>query len=177
MNDFNPEVRIRRALPEDVPAISELIQTAMRQYAQISGIPTPLDSQKETHADILRHVLEDIVLVAEAHGQLAGTVRLTIQPDGTAYFSRFAVSARRRQSGIGKKLIALSEALLLDAGATEILLHTAVQNKALVGLYTSKGFELVEVKTDRGYERGLFRKQLVREPENGPGELAGSGPA
>jgi len=62
MNDFNPEVRIRRAVPEDVPAIAELIQTAMRQYAQISGIPTPLDSQKETQADVLRHVLEDVVL-------------------------------------------------------------------------------------------------------------------
>lgn len=171
----NPDVRIRRALPVDVPELTELIRSAMAQYARASGIPTLLDSQKETEADVLRHVLEDTVLIAESHGHLAGTVRLTVMPDRTAYFSRFAVSTRRQQSGIGKKLITVAEELLREQGATEILLHTAVQNKPLVGIYTGKGFELVEVATDRGYERGLFRKRLVRGSDSGPVESGDCG--
>jgi N-acetylglutamate synthase-like GNAT family acetyltransferase len=158
-----PDLRIRRAEPADVPALHDLIQSAMAQYALRSGIPTLLDSQKETQADVLQHVVEDIVLVAESHGHLTGTARLTIQADRTAYFSRFAVSLQRQQSGIGKRLFAAAEAHLLNAGVTTVLLHTAINNKSLVSLYTARGFELISVANDRGYARGTFRKILVRE--------------
>ena len=162
------EVHIRQAVPEDVPALMGLILTAMTQYAHHSGITTLLDSQKETAADVLLHVVEDMVLVAESRGHLAGTVRLTIQPDGTAYFSRFAVYAQRQQSGIGKHLFEAAEIYLRQAGVTEILLHTAINNKPLVGLYTARGFELVSVSHDRGYARGTFRKMMVKDPAAAP---------
>lgn len=160
---MTPDLRIRRAEPADVPELHDLIQSAMAQYAQRSGIPTLLDSQKETQADVLLHVVEDIVLVAESHGHLTGTARLTIQPDRTAYFSRFAVSLHRQQSGIGKRLFAAAETYLRNAGVKMILLHTAINNKSLVNLYTASGFELISVANDRGYARGTFRKILVKE--------------
>ena len=175
MSDINPDVRIRKAIPKDAPALIELIQASMRQYAQDSGIPTLLDALMETPADMLAHIESDTVLIAESHGQVVGTVRLSIRPDHTAYFSRFAVVTRKRQSGIGKKLIALAEALMTEAGATEIRLHTAVQNKPLVNLYSGKGFELIETSTDRGYERGLFRKRLFTDSKSERPESADSG--
>lgn len=160
------EIRIRRAKPADVSELAILLQTAMAHYAQVSGIPTVLDSQRETEADIRRHIEEDMVLVAESPGGIVGTARLTLRPDGTAYFSRFAVAHGRRQSGIGKRLLLVAVDLLREAGATEILLHTAIANHPLVGLYTSQGFELVSVAHDRGYARGLFCKKLTNQADD-----------
>lgn len=157
------ELRIRKAGLADIPELASLLQTAMAHYAQVSGIPTMLDSQRETEADIRRHIEEDTVLVAESHGCIAGTCRLTLQTDGSAYFSRFAVAHTRRKSGIGKQLLLVACELLQQAGAREICLHTAIANQPLVGLYTSQGFELVSVSHDRGYARGLFRKVLVAD--------------
>ncbi len=175
MSELNPDVRIREAVAEDAPVLLELIRSSFRQYAEDSGIRSPLDAMQETEADMLAHIETDLVLIAESHGQLVGTVRLTIQPDKTAYFGRFAVVTRRRQSGIGKKLISLAEELMAERGATWLFLHTAVQNKALVKLYEGKGFELIEVSTDRGYERGLFRKRLRADSGTGQPGSADSG--
>lgn len=154
------EIRIRKANEGDIPELVDLIKTAMAHYAQISGIPTVLDSQRETEVDVRRHIEEDTVLVAEGHGCIVGTARLSLNADGTAYFSRFAVAHGRRQSGIGKMLLMVAADLLRDMGAREVLLHTAIANQALVGLYCRQGFELVSVAHDRGYARGLFRKKL-----------------
>lgn len=163
---MNSSVRIRKATEADAPAIASLLRTSMAQYAEVSGIPTMLDAQRETEADILHHIQQDLVLVAETPGSIDGTVRLRLENDKKAYFSRFAVAPNRRKTGIGKHLLMVAVDLLSEAGADEILLHTAISNQPLVALYTSQGFELVSVSHDRGYARGLFRK-VLRPAESG----------
>ncbi len=164
------QVRIRKATAEDAPAITALLRTSMAQYAEASGIPTLLDAQRESEADVRCHIEDDLVLVAETPESIDGTVRLHLEPDGTAYFSRFAVAPGRRKTGIGKYLLLVAVELLVEAGATEMLLHTAIANQPLVTLYTNQGFELIDVSYDRGYARGLFRKVLKPKGVDKPPE-------
>ena len=155
------DICIRQAAAADGPELLELIRIAMAVYARNSGISTLLDSQKETLTELLDHIRTDHVLVAMHRGRLVGTVRLILCGNGEAYFSRFAVLPALQQSGVGKLLYQAAEDWLRQNGVQTIKLHTALTNLPLVAFYRSRGFELLETKTARGYPRGLFLKKLT----------------
>ncbi|HBP38652.1 MAG TPA: hypothetical protein DD640_07920 [Clostridiales bacterium] len=154
------DICIRQATSADGPELLELIRIAMAVYARNSEISTLLDSQKETLDELLDHMRSDHVLVAEHRGRLVGTVRLILRGNGEAYFSRFAVLPALQQSGVGKLLYQAAEDWLRLNGVQTIKLHTALTNMPLVAFYRSRGFELQETKTARGYPRGLFVKKF-----------------
>ena len=155
------ELHIRQATDADAPELLELIRIAMAVYARNSGIGTLLESQLETLDELLAHLRADHVLVAERRGRLIGTVRLIHGEDDTAYFSRFAVLPSLHLSGVGKRLYLTAESWLRSQGVHYVRLHTALSNEPLVAFYKSRGFQLIETKTTRGYPRGLFQKELV----------------
>lgn len=154
------DIQVRPATLADAAELLRLIQWAMQLYASQSGITSPLDAQQEGLADMQRHIRQHHVLVAEHKDHLIGTVRLIRQPDGRAYFSRFAVHPHLQKSGVGRLLFQTAEAWLRQQGFREVELHTALTNPALVSFYESRGFELVETDHSRGYPRGRFRKRL-----------------
>ena len=155
------EIIIRQATPDDGPELLALIRIAMAVYARNSGISSLLDAQRETLDELLGHIRTDYVLVAEHRGKLAGTVRLNVGSDHAAYFSRFAVMPALQQTGVGKMLYQEAEAYLRDRQVHSICLHTALTNQPLVAFYQARGFVLTETRTDRGYPRGLFVKNLA----------------
>jgi len=154
------DIHVRQAEPADAPELLALIRVAMSVYVRNSGINSELESQRETLDDLMRHLRDDHVLVAEHRGHLIGTVRLIRESDKTAYFSRFAVLPNLQQTGVGRLLYQEAEAWLRVQGYQIIRLHTALTNQPLVHFYQARGFRLVETTTGRGYPRGLFEKQL-----------------
>ncbi len=154
------DIHIRQAVLADGPELLSLIRTAMADYAKKSGIDAPLESQTETLAELLVHLQSDFVLVAEHRGRLIGTVRLVHGEDDSAYFSRFAVLPALHQTGVGKLLYQAAEVWLKSRGVRTIILHTALSNLPLVAFYQSRGFQLIEKSTARGYPRGTFQKVL-----------------
>jgi ribosomal protein S18 acetylase RimI-like enzyme len=166
-------VRVRRAVPEDAPALHALIREAMRLYAEASGIPGPLESLLETEDDVRRHIREDEVLVAEyAHGaadgaddplagaEVVGTLRLS--PAGsarTAYLSRFAVAPDLQRIGVGGALMHAVDLRAAERGWRRVRLHTALTNVPLVRFYRARGFRVVDEEDSRGYPRGRLEKR------------------
>jgi ribosomal protein S18 acetylase RimI-like enzyme len=157
---MHADIRIREATVADSAELLSLVQWAMRVYADLSGIASPLDAMRETLTDMQWHIRQDHVLVAEHKGHLVGTVRLIRKPDGTAYFSRFAVHPNLQRSGVGGLLYAAAERWLIQQGIRQVELHTALANDILVSFYRNRGFELVATDHSRGYARGTFRKIL-----------------
>ena len=155
-------IRIRKAAAEDAADMLSLIRQAMDVYVAQSGIKTPLDSQRETAEDLVRHIETDQVLVAVLHGQLAGTVRLVRLDSLTAYFCRFAVLPAYQRSGVGQMLCQAAENWLADQGFEKIILHTAMSNAPLVSFYQQRGYEWLETSEERGYPRGTFCKILPK---------------
>lgn len=157
---MHAEIAIRPAVLADCTELVHLIQLAMRDYAEKSGITSPLDALAETEQDMADQIEHQTVLVAEHKGHLIGTVRLVRISADHAYFSRFAVHPHLQQTGVGRLIYQAAESCLISAGYRQVDLHTALTNISLVNFYQSRGFQLIQTDHSRGYPRGLFRKAL-----------------
>ena len=153
-------VHIDRAVPEDAVSIRLVIRAAMVKYLKDSHIAGTLDSMQENVEDLLRYIRQDAVFVARFGGNIVGTVRISVESEGHAYLSRFAVLPGSQSLGIGSKLFSAATAYMKDEGIRYVRLHTALTNHPLVKFYEKKGFRLMEQSSDRGYPRGLFVKEM-----------------
>jgi ribosomal protein S18 acetylase RimI-like enzyme len=157
-------VRVRAAVAEDAPALHALIREAMRLYAEASDIPGTLESLMESVADVLRHVREDDVLVAEYGHEgaysLVGTLRLSTadEPD-VAYLSRFAVDPDVQRIGVGGALMHAVDAYATARGLRTVRLHTALANVPLIRFYRARGFAVMDAEVSRGYPRARLEKR------------------
>ena len=100
------------------------------------------------------------VLVAEARHQLVGLAELSIRPhaegcltDRVGYLEGWYVDSRYRGSGIGRSLLAASEAWARDQGCKELASDTTPDNEDSRKAHLACGFE------DVGLIR-CFRKTL-----------------
>ena len=157
-------VRVRAAIAEDAPALHALIRDAMKLYAEASGIPGPLESLRETVEDVLRHIREDEVLVAEYGHEgavsLVGTLRLSAADEpGTAYLSRFAVDPDVQRIGVGGALMHAVDGYALERCLRAVRLHTALSNVPLIRFYRARGFVVLGSEESRGYPRARLEKR------------------
>lgn len=170
---------VRRADESDAQAILHIVSASMKSYSRISHIPDKaLDASVETLADTKRIIGAYHVYVAEdGTGAIAGTFRL-IFPNNEAYstyvydlpgaltevpivyFSRFAVASAMQNKGVGNLLLLSAEKEARMQGAKYLLLHTALSHSELVAFYQKRGFTLLCQNNLRGYERGLFGKEI-----------------
>ena len=156
-------VHIERAIPEDATGMRLVIRAAMEKYGRDSGIPGRLDAMEESVDDLLRFIAQDTVFVARVGSNIVGTVRISIEPDGLAYLSRFTVLPGKQSLGIGSRLFTAAEAHMKEMQIRQVRLHTALTNQALVRFYEARGFRLSSRSDTRGYPRGLFIKEFLSE--------------
>ena len=162
-------VRVRAAVAEDAPALHALIRDAMRLYAEASGIPGTLESLTESVADVLRHVREDDVLVAEYGHEgaysLVGTLRLSAADEaGVAYLSRFSVDPDVQRIGVGGALMHAVDVYALEHHLRTVRLHTALSNDPLIRFYRARGFVVLGSEDSRGYPRARLEKRFGKPP-------------
>jgi ribosomal protein S18 acetylase RimI-like enzyme len=148
--------RIRAATAADVPAIADVVDQAYRHYiARIGRPPGPMLD------DYAARVLEGVVWVLEEGSVIAGIIVLLPATD-YLLLDNIAVSPARQGSGLGRRLLAFTEAEALRRGYREIRLYThqtMVENQRL---YASIGYEETGRGTEAGYDRVFMRKQLRR---------------
>ncbi len=216
---------LRRATIKDIPEMQKVIKIAMTQYADLSGIKTPLESLLESFDDLKSHIENDMFLLAFHKETLVGTLRISdleiseltddikdaligpcesecacvnkkdwiditvIDNDSKneccsecvnmnilksdevvdlelsnlklAYISRFAVLPEMQSLGVGSALFNSANEYLIRNSYVHAMLHTAINNFALVNFYKKRDFNLVSTSTDRGYLRGTFVKRFV----------------
>jgi len=148
------EPRIRAATAADVPAIADVVDQAYGHYvARMGKPPGPMLD------DYATRVLEGVVWVLEEGAVIAGIIVLLPAMD-YLLLDNIAVSPARQGSGLGRRLLAFTEAEALRLGYTEIRLYThqtMVENQRL---YASIGYEETGRGTEAGYDRVFMRKQL-----------------
>jgi len=174
------EYVIRQATENDAELVSALIKEAMATYASDSHIPQnrleSLTESTETVKDRIRH--SNCLCVWDDKTPV-GTITLSIVNNPmkysftdksedylrhytkVGYISRFAVKDELRKTGQGiiliNEAVKNAEANLCDL----VLLHTSVENPALVAFYRNRGFALIDSEHSRGYERGLLGLPLI----------------
>lgn len=152
---------VRRAAAGDIPDILRITRAAFEQYRVLLELPSPPAALTETEADVARDLAEKDVYIGFFNGLLAiGAVRAESLPGGVAYISRFAVSPNWQSSGMGRELLAAAERDCAARGVRALALHTATRMTHLVRFYYREGFFLHSADGGRGYDRGLFVKEL-----------------
>jgi GNAT superfamily N-acetyltransferase len=150
---------IRKAVVEDASAIKEIMQESFKKYRENTGLTGSLDALEESYDDIVRDIESKEVYVAIIDEVAVGTVRIRLNPDNTAYLSRFGVKLSYHNIGIGKSLMNLVDKLLLTRNIKSVSLHTASKYKDLVRFYYGRGFYIDSTTKDRGYVRALMVKE------------------
>ncbi len=154
---------VRRANLSDVDSIAEITADAFKKYIKLAGIEdTP--ALHETKEQIIKDIETKMVYVAYIKNQVVGSVRIELLDENTAYLSRFGVSMKYQNLGIGKSMMNALDMDLAELNVKEIFLHTASKAAPLVRFYYNRGFYVDEVSKDKGYIRVLMKKDVPRLP-------------
>lgn len=144
----NLAISVRRATPEDAPALADLVNAA---YA----IEQSFVEGDRTDAEEVAAMTESgVFLVLEQAGGLAAAVHLERRGD-TAYFGMLSVRPELQGMGLGKRLVRICEAMAEATGATLMTLRIISLREELGRWYRGLGYR--EVGTSPYTHRGMKR--------------------
>ncbi|NLM50702.1 MAG: GNAT family N-acetyltransferase [Clostridiaceae bacterium] len=155
--DHSKVFEVRLAKPEDAPKIREITQEAFTKYCELAGIDN-IEALNETVEDVINDIKTKLCFVAYIGEEIVGSVRVEVFDDKTAYLSRFGVSTKYQNLGIGKAIMNLVDVTMRTMEVKRICLHTASKVSSLIRFYYGRGFYIDSTTKDRGYIRALLCK-------------------
>ncbi|KAK1572784.1 acetyltransferase [Colletotrichum navitas] len=161
--DFQPESCIEghslvRANPDHVAAIHTMVKAAYSKYIdRIGKEPAPM---KADYNQLIKSQLV-YVLRNDQSGQEVGAVLLRHDPAADAlHINNLVVAPAAQGRGFGRALMACAENVARAYQCTNLQLYTNVKMVENLVLYSKMGFVETERKTEEGYERVYFRRDL-----------------
>lgn len=149
---------VRHAEEGDIESIMEITCEAFLKYSEMTGV-TNLDALNENYEDVKNDIENKVVLIALSDGEPVGCVRVEINPDNTAFLTRFAVKVTCQNNGIGKSMMNHVDKIMKKRGVKVISLYTASKAAPLIRFYYGRGFYIESIDSSRGY----LRAKLVKE--------------
>ncbi|UPK91026.1 hypothetical protein LCI18_001961 [Fusarium solani-melongenae] len=152
------ELTLERATPHDVPAIKAIVDAAYTKYIErIGKPPAPMTTDYEEvlqshHVFVLRKKEHDIIVGSIVLGHQQGSDAVKI--------NNLVVDVTAQGRGYGGVLMRYAAEFAKSRGCSALELFTNVKMWENLGLYAKMGFVETERKTDEGYERVYFRKDL-----------------
>lgn len=145
---------IRQATQSDFAAIRDCTKAAYQPYISRMGAqPGPM------LADFATHIEAGEAFVASLSGQTIG-VLIMIDKGDHMLLDSVSVRPDHQGKGIGKMLVSYCEAKARGAGHTQVQLYTNVAMTDNLALYPKLGYEEIDRRSERGYRRVYFRKNL-----------------
>jgi ribosomal protein S18 acetylase RimI-like enzyme len=133
---------VRRATPDDAPAVGQLLHDFNREY----GEPTPTPAEMaERMAELMDNGDETIVLLTDEPDHPDGLAVLRLRPGiwsraQECYLAELYVIPERRRQGRGLALMEAAMAAARTAGADHIDLGTGEHDTGARALYERLGF-------------------------------------
>ena len=145
--------KLRRAKPQDAPALTRCIAAAYRTYIPQIGRSIP-----PLLADYAEEIALYQVWVAEEQGRILGGLVL-IPKEDHMLLANIAVHPDHQGKGVGQTMLELADAETLDQGYQELRLYTnKVMNKN-IALYKRSGWAEMQCGEQEGHKI-LMRKSL-----------------
>lgn len=135
----------RRAVEADIPALTELVESAYRGEASRAGWTTEADllegrrTDREGVGAVVR-APKSAMLVVEHDGALIACCQLEHR-GAEAYFGMFAVSPLLQGGGVGRAVLAEAERTVrTEWGAEEMHMQVIRQRDDLIAWYERRGY-------------------------------------
>ncbi len=152
-------VRFRLATLDDIDALVPMINEAYLREAWL--LPPPRIGAEELRDDLRGG--HAAVLIAEAGGTLAGSVRVTLR-ERDAHFGLLATAPSWQGRGLASLLIEAAEAHARDAGRREMRLECA-RELGMVPYYEALGYRVVAEERTRfaPHKPEILRAEMAKE--------------
>lgn len=145
---------IRPAVTADTQAVMAVVEAAYTHYiARIGKRPGPMDD------DYAARIAAGQTWVLDRDGMIAGILVLEETADGFL-LDNIAVRPKFHGQGLGRILIAFTEAEAKRRGFTAIRLYTHALMTENIALYTRLGFSETGRVTEKGFDRVYMEKPL-----------------
>ena len=147
---------IRRAVPADEPAVRACAEAAYAQYIEVMGRkPAPMV------ADFAAQIADGVVQVAvDGAGRVTGYA-VFYPKSGAMHLENVAVMPSEAGRGVGKALIAHCEEAAKRAGLPAVELYTNARMAANLSIYPHLGYRETGRRTEDGFDRVFFCKELL----------------
>ncbi|KAJ5628142.1 acetyltransferase [Penicillium lividum] len=150
---------IQRATAEDIPSIKSMVNSAYSKYIErIGKPPAPMSANYEeimkTH-DML--ILKD----EDNDNEIVGSIVLRIDRDNrSVQINNLVVGPAAQGRGYGRVLLECGEDVARSQNCLALTLYTNVKMYENLGMYVKMGFVEIGRRTEDGFERVYFRKDL-----------------
>ncbi|KAF7556388.1 hypothetical protein G7Z17_g1437 [Cylindrodendrum hubeiense] len=151
-------VSITKANVEDIPAIKAIVNDAYSKYVErIGKEPAPMTTD---YYEVL-NTHDIFVLKTDTTKTIVGSIVLATDIDSNSIkINNLVVDTAAQGRGYGRVLMNYAEGLARSQGLAALTLFTNIKMYENLGLYAKMGFVETERKTESGYERVYFRKDL-----------------
>lgn len=147
---------IRAAVPDDLPAMQEIVEGAYSPYIERMGRPPGpmLD-------DYAKRIGLKQASVAEYDGRVGGLLVL-IDEDDHLLLDNIAVHPDAQGRGLGRQLLDFAEAEACRRNYDELRLYTHESMTENIVLYSKLGWEETGRATQAGFERVFMKKKVEK---------------
>jgi GNAT superfamily N-acetyltransferase len=144
----------RPARPDEAPALRDLVRAAYAKYVpRLGREPAPMLD------DYAARIAARQAWVLEEAGALVGALILEDEPDALMLYN-IAVSPNAQGIGVGKRLMAFTEAEARRRGYLLLKLYTNEKMVENVAMYPRLGFTETHRGSEAGHRRVYFEKRL-----------------
>ncbi|MCC3145416.1 GNAT family N-acetyltransferase [Halanaerobium sp. Z-7514] len=162
--EFSPKIEYtcRQASQTDAQGINELMKKAFADYGKTKNKKQKVvnSALKESIEDIYADIEKNIVLIMLDDEKIIASLRLEEVAEHRYLLKRFAVAPDYQNHGLGSTLFEKAVEKLNEKEAHFLQLYSSLENKKLINFYKGLGFNCVETDHKKGYERGLWVKNL-----------------
>jgi len=128
-------------------------------HAAFGRLSPPSGALNETIDDVAARFAAGPVLIAEANGELIGSVYCTIKGDGL-YLTRMAVAPARQKQGVGRALLKAAEDEARRLGARKLTLRVRLNLPDNRAYFERAGFTV----TGQGQDPGRPPYEAMERP-------------
>ncbi|CAL9587428.1 hypothetical protein SUDANB171_05136 [Streptomyces sp. enrichment culture] len=133
-------VTIDRAAEQDAEQILKLQYLCYQAEAELAG-DYQIDALTQTAGELRAEMRAGLVLVARLGTEVVGSVRGTVDADGTASIGRLIVHPRMQRHGLGGRLLdRIEHRLAAEADAARYRLHSGQRGEGNLRLYRRLGY-------------------------------------
>jgi ribosomal protein S18 acetylase RimI-like enzyme len=143
------KITVRRAKPEDVESIYNVMKLAFLDFRKIDYKEAAIQSAIVSKSEIQRRINEELMLVAQTDKKIVGTVTGTIEYE-SMHVKTLATHPGFQNFRVGTRLMEEIEEEAVETRCYKISLFTTPVMKSAIHLYEKRGYQ----------REGVLKKQF-----------------